>query len=329
MGKKLNRSSSCLNCGQALQENYDYCPVCGQQNNDSHLSFATMIKEFFSNYFSLDSRFGRSFKPFFIKPGELTVQFMNGKRVHFANPIRLYLVISLIHFFVFSLVTNNESTNEKLMSMNETQEGENNLVHLGFDESDFKTDSLDNDVDNSWHPSMYQLSKIYFLTENKNLTYQNICDSLSVSEMTGTKKYLTRQAIKLQMSDADSINDYLIKNIPILMFILLPIYALILKLFFRKKLYIHHLIHSIHLHSFMFMILTFIWLAQIILPLVPEFFNIIAFIIFCIYLIFSFVRNYALTKLKATFTVLLSGILYSCILLFGVIAEILISLMIF
>lgn len=329
MGKKLNRSSSCLNCGQALQKNYDYCPVCGQQNNDSHLSFATMIKEFFSNYFSLDSRFGRSFKPFFIKPGELTVQFMNGKRVHFANPIRLYLVISLLHFFVFSFVPNSNSEGETLLNVTDGSSENTGFISFGLEESNIENDTVLKEKEISWLPSSYQFEKIYNLAKNKNLTFQNVCDSLSVSEMKGVKKYITRQTIKLQMSDVGTIKDHLIKNIPILMFVLLPIYALILKLFFSKKLYIHHLIHSIHLHSFMFMMLTFIWLAQIILPLVPEFFNIFAFIIFCVYLIFSFVKNYALTKLKATFTMILSGILYSCILLFGVIAEILISLMIF
>ncbi len=37
--------------------------------------------------------------------------------------------------------------------------------------------------------------------------------------------------------------------VPRMMFILLPVFALLLKAAFRQRLYFHHLIHSLHLHS--------------------------------------------------------------------------------
>jgi hypothetical protein len=40
------------------------------------------------------------------------------------------------------------------------------------------------------------------------------------------------------------------------MFVLLPIFALLLKAAFRQRLYFHHLIHSLHLHSAAYIVLA-------------------------------------------------------------------------
>ncbi|MFT6866473.1 MAG: hypothetical protein ACJA08_001304 [Cyclobacteriaceae bacterium] len=331
MVKSNPKSTSCHNCGTSLKKEFEYCPHCGQQNNDSHLSFSILVKEFFSNYFSFDSRFGRTIKPFFLNPGELTSLFMDGKRVRFANPIRLYLVISLMHFFVFSFVPDKNVPDGELLNLGNSNRNKSAMISFDIDptkESD-TTDMNQADDEFAWLPNGGQFEKIFFLSNDKTLTYQNICDSLKVSDMTGFKKYTTKQFIRLQMSDTDSISSYMIKNVPVLMFILLPIYALILKLFFRKKRYIHHLIHSIHLHSFMFMMLTLMWFSRIIFPALEEFFGIAVFFILCLYVVISFIKNYSLSKLKATFSMLLSGMIYSIVLIFGLVAEILISLMIF
>jgi hypothetical protein len=46
--------------------------------------------------------------------------------------------------------------------------------------------------------------------------------------------------------------------VPRLMFILLPVFALILKVAFRRRLYFDHLIHALHLHSALFITLMLI-----------------------------------------------------------------------
>ena len=103
--RSKRKTSKCLNCGENLKPSFNYCPQCGQENNDYQLTFFQMVKEFLSNYFALDSRFGRSFKPSFLKPGFLTEEFMKGRRMSYANPVRLYIVISVIHFFIFSSIS--------------------------------------------------------------------------------------------------------------------------------------------------------------------------------------------------------------------------------
>jgi hypothetical protein len=57
-------------------------------------------------------------------------------------------------------------------------------------------------------------------------------------------------------------------NVPKMMFVLLPIFALILKLVFYKnrKFYVEHLIFSIHLHCFIFLFFTLIIMVKMIIP---------------------------------------------------------------
>ena len=104
--KKRRKANHCLNCGEEFDESFNYCSHCGQENNHNRVSFATLIIDFLNNYFSFDSKFSLSLQPFFFEPGYLTKKFVEGKRASFVNPIRLYLVISLIFFFVFSMVSN-------------------------------------------------------------------------------------------------------------------------------------------------------------------------------------------------------------------------------
>ena len=102
---KIRRKlSTCQNCGALLDRKFNYCPECGQENNDKNISFGIIFKEFLDTFFALDSSFFKTFKPFIIKPGFLTLQFIAGKRKSYANPIRLYLIISIFYFFTIGIM---------------------------------------------------------------------------------------------------------------------------------------------------------------------------------------------------------------------------------
>lgn len=317
-------SGRCLNCGYELNEGFKFCPNCSQKNRDSRITTKMMISDFFANYFSFDSRFGRTFKPFFLQPGKLTVAYMDGERMNFANPIRLYLVISLLHFFVVSLIPNSSDKSNQIVDLeldDETGALAKSLDSLTFEDADT--------ISSSVIPSEKTIIHILNLSKTEGVSAKQIEEAVKVDKMTGLKKYLTKQLIKLNTSDNESISQYLIKNIPILMFVLLPVYALLLKLFFRKKYYIHHLIHSIHIHSLMFFMLTIVWIINLIVSESPQLLTIATFLLLSFYLFMSFRKNYEISKWRSFFTVLTTGILYSSILIFGLVIEVIISLLIF
>ena len=102
---KIRRKlSTCQNCGALLDRKFNYCPECGQENNDKNVSFGIIFKEFLDAFFALDSSFFRTFKPFILKPGFLTLEFVSGKRKSYANPVRLYLIISIFYFFTIGIM---------------------------------------------------------------------------------------------------------------------------------------------------------------------------------------------------------------------------------
>jgi hypothetical protein len=70
-------------------------------------------------------------------------------------------------------------------------------------------------------------------------------------------QYLLRQIIKIKQNPR-SLSAALLDDIPKMMFVLLPAFALSLKLIYlrSKRLYIEHLIFSLHLHAFIFLLLA-------------------------------------------------------------------------
>ncbi len=322
--KIRRKANQCLNCGAQINEVYNYCPRCGQENNDNNISFGLLFREFFSNYFSLDSRFGRSIKPFLIQPGTLTNAFNQGKRVRYAHPVRLYLVISLIHFTTFSFIQtqeNEDGGNETFIDLMDEEQADSLLaIHpdsLQFDpEEDFMLSERDFAV----------IKKMY----GEKHTSKEILDSLHIEDRSFWDRLAIRRIVRLSNTTQEQINNAIIGNIPVMMFIILPLYALLLKIFYRKKgLYIQHLIHSFHIHSFAFIALTIGWLFILAFSLPEEEVLFFVFIGLSIYIYFSLIRVYRQKYLKTLLKLFLMGTAYFMMLSTALIIETLISLMIY
>ena len=93
----------CLNCSQPLGGSDNFCSHCGQKNSTKKLSFGVFVNNLFSGFFSYDSRFWSTFIPLLIKPGKVSKEFINGKRVKFVNPFQLYLNVSIIFFIILGI----------------------------------------------------------------------------------------------------------------------------------------------------------------------------------------------------------------------------------
>lgn len=325
--KKRRKTEQCLNCGQHLDPSFNFCPECGQENTNRQLSFGKLLNDFFANYFSLDSRFGRSIKPFFLQPGLLTREFMEGRRVKYANPIRLYLVVSLIHFFVLSIYSD---------STTESNNGRN-VINFGSDDTIIDQDTLPNGTDTSGVASNGDNSDFDWLSgrdwriikkmsADDQYSVKEIADSLDLEEKPFIQRHVTTQIIKIVRSDQSSIKAYILDNIPILLFLLLPVYALLIKVFFRKRLYINHLVHSLHIHSFVLIMFTLYWITAFFVE-VPKQINILLFFILSVYIVVSFKNTYSISKWTATYSVLLSGFIYCIFMFFALVLEMIISLL--
>lgn len=94
-------ASNCHNCGAAVQ--YHYCSVCGQETRLHVASAGEFIHEFIGHYVALEGKLWQTLRALFFKPGFLTAEYIGGRRKRYVEPLRVYLTLSLLFFAVLKL----------------------------------------------------------------------------------------------------------------------------------------------------------------------------------------------------------------------------------
>ena len=97
-------SSACSNCSEDLPEKADFCPACGQSIKVIARPWGEVFGELLTELFDFDGRMILSVRYLLTRPGFLSFEYINGRRLSYTSPIRLYLVISLVFFFVLPLM---------------------------------------------------------------------------------------------------------------------------------------------------------------------------------------------------------------------------------
>jgi len=95
--------NKCLNCGRELSLEDNFCRTCGQVNDTNRLSIKQYFSEYLSGFFEFDNRFLRTVVPLLIKPGLVSKNYVNGRRIYYANPFQLYLHITILFFLLVGL----------------------------------------------------------------------------------------------------------------------------------------------------------------------------------------------------------------------------------
>src|SRR5712691_4133182 len=87
----------CENCGAELQGHW--CAQCGQAAVEYRRSFRYVVADLLNEFLNWDSKFFTTIALLILKPWRLTNEFLAGKRVRYVNPLRLYLLASILFFF--------------------------------------------------------------------------------------------------------------------------------------------------------------------------------------------------------------------------------------
>ncbi len=88
----------CENCGRELLG--EFCYFCGQPVKGLVRHFSSIIGDFADSVLNLDTRLPRTIWPLFAKPGYLTTEYFAGRRVRYVSPVRLFVFLSIVTFFV-------------------------------------------------------------------------------------------------------------------------------------------------------------------------------------------------------------------------------------
>ena len=109
-----NSNLSCLNCGESMSSNAKFCEACGQAKLEARLNIIQLFKDFITNIFNLDGRLFRSIRHIW-KPAFLAKEYISGKRKSYVNPIRFFLAMLVLLFFLLNNALNKEAVDEGTM----------------------------------------------------------------------------------------------------------------------------------------------------------------------------------------------------------------------
>lgn len=131
------RGEACRNCGQPLDLTDKYCPNCSQANSTKKLVLKDFFDEFLSSLINWDSKLLKTLYTMMVKPGTITKDYINGKRISYTNPFRFLFSLAFLYFLMFSYSSNFGKWNE--LGLDEKIKNEGNF-NFSFDEDDH-TDS--------------------------------------------------------------------------------------------------------------------------------------------------------------------------------------------
>jgi hypothetical protein len=312
-----------------MAPDFQFCPYCGQEVADN-LTIGLLFSNTISNYFSVDGRFFRSFIPLMLKPGVLARRFVDGKRQYYLHPAQFYLFISVLFFFLFSF-TIRRADNTISQALKKGFEQKINLDSLsnGNDSIQFaaaKKALKDNKV--ALGESDTRLMTLDSLINSKQTTHtiapvnvslgfkREVLDSLIVAgapqqqklkamglddDAGAFKTRFYRQLLKFYEQRGGGILKAFYDTIPIAMFLLMPLFALLLKVFYwRKGNFAHHMVFSFYFFTFVFTSLFVLLVVQNLIE-IPIWLEILFVCSFLIYLILSLKNFYDSSWLGAIF----------------------------
>ncbi len=99
------RGDQCLNCGHELDHSDRYCPNCSQINSTKKLTLRDFLDELLSSLINWDSRLIRTLQALLLKPGKISRDYIDGKRIRYTNPFKFMLSTAIIYFLLIAITT--------------------------------------------------------------------------------------------------------------------------------------------------------------------------------------------------------------------------------
>ncbi|HEY4079533.1 MAG TPA: DUF3667 domain-containing protein [Burkholderiaceae bacterium] len=106
-----HHATACANCGAELSGRF--CHQCGQSSH-VHRSLLHMFEELLHGIFHFETKAWRTLPLLLFRPGRLTREYIEGKRVRYVGPLPLFLFMMFVMFMVFSFTGSKEGKEGKL-----------------------------------------------------------------------------------------------------------------------------------------------------------------------------------------------------------------------
>jgi hypothetical protein len=223
-------ASACQNCGTPLAGRF--CSSCGQRAIAPRPTMRELAGDAWNELVGWDGKFVRTLRTLVRHPGELTRATVEGRRARYISPVRLYLICSVAYFLIAAAVP-----------LPDAELSVGFGIDVGFAAPD-RTDAA--------------LEKAVRLG----------LDALTPDERATVEAELARQPAVFRPMMRRFLEDYrgLQRRISDIfsraLFVLVPVLALVLAMFYRRRHYPEHLYAALHLQSFVFLALTLVSFAE-------------------------------------------------------------------
>lgn len=256
----------CANCRAEVAS--DFCGSCGQSVRSYRVSLWRLLRDFMAEAFDLDGRVARTLGALFGRPGSLAEAFSNDQRTSYVSPVRMYLFSSLLFFFLLTVFGSGN-----LLDLTESDDLTVDLeVGVAADgatvQAQGSTESLRADPQ-TLYPFLNERDKTRLnglLAEPYNEVNHTVVSALTqhlntVEQRGAEPGWLYKQGLENVVALLDDVPGYIdtiVDNLPLAMFVLLPFYALLLKLVFFSsgRFYAEHLVFALYLHVLAFLLFS-------------------------------------------------------------------------
>jgi len=281
----------CGNCGVQLQG--DFCHRCGQPVRGLVRHFSSFFGDFVDTVFDLDSRTLRTLFPLLFRPGWLTLRYFEGQRVRYVSPVRLFFFCCVLAFLalrfsvdvdnVFAVGPDSRSQLEKMETPEEVEQWRDAEVtklqrllteipepgRVGVETSIEAVEEAarerlewlaerDGAVAEGRPPPPSSGGEFRFRFGSEAWDAETnpvTVDWLPKAANTALNRMIGRaqRNIEQARNEPGHLIEALLQNLPQALFLLLPVFALLLKVFylFARRLYMEHLIVALHSHAFL------------------------------------------------------------------------------
>ncbi len=264
------KERNCLNCNAVLLGKY--CHICGQENVEPKETVWHLINHFIQDITHFDGKFFHTLRCLLWKPGYVSREYINGRRASYLNPVRMYVFTSAFFFLIFFTVFKTDEN--ELISFSfkaKTLEQISKMDSATFadftrniNREDKKPDvPMTREAFNRYTDSAQKSSGLTIFGRKYRTwaEYDSVLANGTVKDG-WVKRLFVYKAIDLNKKYNSNPQEItaafktsLMHSLPQMLFISLPLLALLLKLLYvRQKqfYYVNHAIFSIHLYIFVF-----------------------------------------------------------------------------
>jgi len=271
----------CENCGALLTGRW--CSQCGQAAIDYRRSFRHVIVDVLDSFLNWDSKFFATIGWLIARPWHLTNQFLAGRRVPYVHPLRLYLLVSILFFFVINYWAKSIHADPSKLSAD--------------DRADIAAELNDPDIPPAVKARIRGALEAKGGTQPEAQTspspqtavtpQPSVIGSPAPSVTSPSPSGDFRPLVQFDKPPSDKFEKWLeqrakekmgehgskmalfittlFSNLPYMMLCCIPLFALVLKvLYVRKRVfYIDHLVYALHIHSFAYLAIMLIVLITL------------------------------------------------------------------